>query len=51
MNYYSTLADIVVVIHAAYVLFVIFGLLAVLLGILFAGRGRGTSGSASFTWR
>jgi hypothetical protein len=35
MKLYSTLADLVVVAHAAYVLFVIFGLVAVLLGILF----------------
>jgi hypothetical protein len=35
MNLHSTLADLVVIAHAAYVLFVIFGLVAVLLGILF----------------
>ncbi len=34
MNVYSLLADIVVILHAAYVGFVIFGLLAVLLGYL-----------------
>jgi hypothetical protein len=33
-DFYSTLADGVVVAHAAYVLFVIFGLLATLLGIV-----------------
>ena len=35
MNVYRALADLVVVAHAAYVLFVIFGLVAVLLGVLF----------------
>jgi hypothetical protein len=35
MNMYSTLADVVVVAHAAYVLFVVLGLAAILLGILF----------------
>ncbi len=35
MNIYRLLADIIVVIHAAYVGFVVLGLLAILLGILF----------------
>jgi hypothetical protein len=35
MELYSTLANAVVVAHAAYVLFVIFGLAAVLLGVFF----------------
>lgn len=35
MNVYRLLADAVVVVHAAYVGFVIFGLLAILLGVLF----------------
>ena len=34
MNYYSYLADVVLFIHAAYVGFVLFGLLAVLIGML-----------------
>ena len=40
MNLHSTLADLVVVAHAAYVLFVIFGLLAVLAVVLYELRGR-----------
>ena len=41
------LADLIVVFHATYVSFVVFGLVAILLGIAFsAGAGSATSGSA-----
>ena len=38
MRIYSILADVVVIVHAAYVAFVLFGLLAILVGALFRWR-------------
>lgn len=38
MKIYSALADVIVVIHVAYVAFVIFGLIAIWAGILFRAR-------------
>ncbi len=44
MNAYRLLADLIVLVHAAYVGFVVFGLVAIVIGLAFRQGWRGISG-------